>query len=57
MSTDAKVNLREVLLETWAQLSDELTATPLPHFSESVFRFMFVRTLLKRYPTVRCETE
>lgn len=57
MSDVVKVNLREVLLETWAQFSDELTATPLPHFSESVFRYMFVRTLLKRYPTVRCETE
>jgi hypothetical protein len=57
MSNDAKVNLREVLLETWAQFSDELTDTPLPHFSESVFRFMFVRTLLRRYQEVRCETE
>ena len=57
MSTDTKVNLKEVLLETWAQFSDELTDTPLPHFSESVFRFMFVRTLLRRYPAVRCETE
>ena len=44
-------------METWAQFSDELTTTPLPHFSESVFRFLFVRTLLRRYPTVRCQTE
>jgi hypothetical protein len=51
------VDLNAVLVDTWDTFSSELSKTPLPHFTESVFRFLFVRSLLQRYPDVRCETE
>ncbi len=52
-----KVNVPNVLRKTWVQFSDELSRTPLPHFTESVFRFLFVRSMLELYPDTRCETE
>lgn len=51
------VDVAEVLTDTWKQFSTELVETPLPHFNESVFRFLFVRSLLRKYPNARCETE
>ena len=53
----SRVDVRKVLKDTWTDFARELKGTPLPHFNESVFRFLFVRSLLRRYPTVRCETE
>lgn len=57
MSDSSLVDVPEVLNDTWKQFSFELSQTPLPHFTESVFRYLFVRSLLRLYPNVRCETE
>jgi len=52
-----KVSVPNVLRRTWVHFSDELSRFPLPHFTESVFRYFFVRSMLELYPSVRCETE
>ncbi|MFM7074226.1 MAG: hypothetical protein ACKO38_20755 [Planctomycetota bacterium] len=57
MKLENSVDMRKVVQDTWADLAHEIRRTPLPHYNESVFRFMFVRSLLSRYPDVRCETE
>jgi len=46
-----------VLRSMWAAIARESRQTPLDHWNESVFRFMFVRDLLSKYPHVRCDVE
>lgn len=41
----------------WKAIAREARQTPLIHWNESVFRFMFVRALLSEYPRVRCDVE
>ena len=52
-----KIHLPTVLKRTWVHFSEELSKTPLHHFTESVFRYFFVRSMLELYPGTRCETE
>ena len=52
-SCDVSVVLRSM----WALIKSESQRTPLVHWNESVFRFMFVRALLSEYPHVRCDVE
>ena len=53
----ASCDVSAVLRSMWAAIARESQRTPLVHWNESVFRFMFVRALLSQYPHVRCDVE
>lgn len=46
-----------VLRDAWSDFGEELKFVPLSHFTESVFRYIFVRRMLQKHPEVRCDTE
>jgi len=53
----AEHDISSVLQATWQDVADEVSHTPLSFWNESVFRFFFVRTLLRLRPDIRCGVE
>jgi hypothetical protein len=55
--TDMINEIASSLRIAWTDLVEGLEQVPLPLWNESVFRFLFIRSLLKTNPVIDCETE